>query len=330
MAERLDDVLSELIAAQDSEPAAVSEEAQSTEPAPAEVGEAPAAAETPTAGEEESAGEPPEALPNTEEPQAAPSGEAPPAPSADPRNEALLRATEAINGLRSENAKLRASQNLMQQRMTQLQKTAFEANKQNEEAVEATVLKPPVLDLAGVQYLGDEARQKLMADYSAAMADYTRQSILKELQPMVDQYERQTREAADAAVRNQLAGSGRLPGFSEDAGQIEKIIATTPGLANLPPETKYALGYVIHRGVQAMNAKPAEPETAEQLVARVLENPDAMKAIEKQRAQKIAAANKNAPPVAASQGQHNAPAAAQNPPQDFNEARSRARKLFGL
>ena len=55
-----------------------------------------------------------------------------------------------------------------------------------------------------------------------------------------------------------------------------------------------------------------------------------MKAIEKERVARIAAANRQAPPVAASQGQSNAPAVAQNAPQDFNEARARARKIFGL
>jgi hypothetical protein len=215
--------------------------------------------------------------------------------------------------------------------MQQMQAQTEQANRANERAVEEAVLTPPTPpDFGTVQYQDDGERLRAISQYGAAMADYTRQAVMKELQPIVDQYHRQTKEAEEAAVKNQLLASGQLEGFSEDMAQIDKIVSTTPGLSELSPEVKYTLAYVINRGVKAMNAKPAAAETAEQLVAKVMQNPEALKAIEKERVAKIAAANKSAPPIAASQGQGNAPAVAQNPPQDFNEARARALKRFGL
>lgn len=321
MAERLDDVLAELMASQEVAPEAEPAEAQPTEPAPAEGGE--------NAPEGEMTGESTPA-PASEEKVGTEGGEVPSTPAPDPQMEAVARTAQIVDGQQAEIAQLREALQQMQQMTAQTQQAAQEANRRNEEAIADVVLKPPVLDLNAVQYLGEEERKHAIEQYGSAMADYAKQSIMKDLQPMVDHFKRQTKEAEDARVRNVLGGVGGLEGFNDSLEQIENIIAKTPALTNLPPETRYALGYVINRGVQAMNAKPAEPEGVESLVARVLENPEAMKAIEKERVARIAAANRQAPPVAASQGQSNAPAVAQNAPQDFNEARARARKIFGL
>lgn len=324
MAERVEDVLSELMAAQANAPVPAPE----AQTSPAEGGET-----TPDGNPAEGAeaGETDPTVPAPAEPVADEGGEAPPAPAADPQTEALARTAEEIEALRGQNAQLSQALGEMQQMLRQLQAQALEANRANEQAVEEAVLEPPVLpDLGSVQYQDDVDRVRALNAYGTAMADYTRKSVMRELQPIVDQYQRQTREAEDAAVKNQLLSSGRFDGMSEDMAQIDKIAATTPGLAELPPETRYTLAYIINRGVKAMNAKPAEAETAEQLVAKVMQNPDALKAIEKERVAKVATANKSAPPIAASQGQSNAPAVAPNPPQDFNEARARARKIFGL
>ncbi len=324
MAERIEDVLSELMAAQSNEPVTGSDEQTS----PAEGGEVTPDG-TPAEGAED--GETVPTVPATEEPAAAEGGEVPPQPAVNPQVDALARASEEIEALRGQNAEIRQAMGQMQQLLQQMQAQTEQANRANERAVEEAVLTPPTPpDFGTVQYQDDSERLRAISEYGAAMADYTRQTVMKELQPIVDQYHRQTKEAEEAAVKNQLLASGQLEGFSEDMAQIDKIVSTTPGLSELSPEVKYTLAYVINRGVKAMNAKPAAAETAEQLVAKVMQNPEALKAIEKERVAKIAAANKSAPPIAASQGQGNAPAVAQNPPQDFNEARARALKRFGL
>ena len=333
MAERLDGVLSELLAAQANEPSPTPE-VPNTDPAaeggnetiPEEVQSDDISSEsTPDEVQTEDANPP---IPAEETP--AESGEVPQMPTVDPQIDALAKATEALTASQAEVGQLRAMMEQMQNMMMQQQKAQHEANKANEEAIASATLEPPTLDFERVQYLDDAERTAELSKYYNAMAEYTRQVVMKDLQPVVDQYNRQTKEAADAAVKNQLISSGRFEGFNEDAAQIDKIISSTPGLSDLPPETKYALGYVINRGVKAMNAKPAAPETTEQLVARVLQNPEAMKAIEKERVAKLAQANKSAPPIAASQGQSNAPAISPNPPKTLDEARAKALKIFGL
>ena len=328
MAERLDGVLSELLAAQANEPAPTPEEVPNTEPAAEGGNDAVTEGTTETAMTEEA--EVPADAPITEEQVTAENGGVPQTPVVDPQIDALAKATEALTASQAEVGQLRAMIEQMQNMMMQQQKAQHEANKANEEAIASATLEPPTLDFEKVQYLDDAERTAELSKYYNAMADYTRKVVMQDLQPVVDQYNRQTKEAADAAVKNQLIGSGKFEGFNEDAEQIEKIIHSTPGLSELPPETKYALGYVINRGVKAMNAKPVAPETTEELVAKVLKNPEAMKAIEKDRVTKLAQANKSAPPIAASQGQTNAPAISPNPPKTFDEARAKAWKIFGL
>ena len=333
MAERLDGVLSELLAAQANEPSPTPE-VPNTDPAaeggnetiPEEVQSDDISSEgTPDEVQTEEEISP---IPAEEAP--AESGEVPQMPTVDPQIDALAKATEALTASQAEVGQLRAMMEQMREMMTQQQKAQQEANKANEEAIASATLEPPTLDFERVQYLSDDERSEELRKYNNAMAEYTRQTIMKELQPMVDQYQKQTKEAENAAVKNQLISSGKFKGFAEEAEHIESIIRSTPALANLAPEQRYALGYVINRGVQAMNAKPAAPETVEQLVAKVLQNPEAMKAIEKERVTKLAQANKSAPPIAASQGQSNAPAISPNPPKTLDEARAKALKIFGL
>jgi hypothetical protein len=324
MADRLDGVLTELLAAQDNETAAMpsSEDVPNTDPA-AEGGNDAVTEGTP-ATENEGA-----EAPITDGEGQEGGSEVLPESQPDPQIDALTKATEALNGMRGENAQLRQMLEQMQQTMMQQQKAQSEANKVNEEKIAEAILEPPTLDFEQVQYMSDEERQAALSKYNSAVAEYTKKTVMKELQPLVDQYHRQTKEAENAAVKNQLIGSGKFEGFSDDADQIEHIISVTPGLADLPAETRYALGYVINRGVKAMNTVPTS-ETTDELVARVLKNPDAMKAIEKDRVMRVAQSNKAAPPVAASQGQNNAPALSQNPPKRLDEARAVALKMLGL
>lgn len=338
MAERLDGVLSELLAAQENEPATstLPEEVPNTEPA-AEGGNEALSEGTTGEAQQETAAEPATA-PTTANEVKDEGGEVPTQPQPNQQIEVLSKVAQALNGLRGqnqqlngENQQLRASLAQAQQMMESLKKAQDEANRMNEEKVAmATLEAPPIPDIENVQYMSDEERKAAFSKYGSAVAEYSKKSVMKDLQPIVDEYHRRTKEAADTAARNKIAASGRLKGFVEDGAQIDKIIAATPGLSELPPETKYALGYVINRGVKSMNEKPPAPETAEQLVQRVLSNPEAMKALEKERVAKIAASNKAAPPLAASQGQNNAPAVAPKPPSNLAEAREKALKIFGL
>ena len=317
MAERLDDVLTELLARQ-------SQEGTPSEPAP-ETTPAEAAQTEPTAEPEQAPAEP----------AAAPAEPAAPAPQAEanPGAELLNRIGSDYERMRQENEQLKDIVAQLKGVIPQFQNALQQQSQAAENTIVEEVIEPPVFDVENVQYLSDDERREATAKYSSAMADYARKTVLsevmKEMQPIVDNYKRQTREAADMTARNRIRSSKGFEDFDDYGDAIDRIAANTPGFDGIDPEMKYALSYMINRGINAMNQKP-ETETTEMLVERVKKNPDALRALEEMRVKQVAEKNAAVPPVTASQGSATAPAVKPEPPQSLEEATERAYKMLGL
>lgn len=321
MAERLDDVLTELLAQQ-------SQEGTPSEPAP-ETTPAEAAQTEPTAEPEQAPAEPAAA-------PAEPAAEtATPAPQAEanPGAELLNRIGSDYERMRQENEQLKDIVAQLKGVIPQFQNALSQQSQAAENTIVEEVIEPPVFDVENVQYLSDDERRAATAKYSSAMADYARKTVLgevmKEMQPIVDNYKRQTAEAADMTARNRIRSSKGFEDFDDYGDAIDRIAANTPGFDGIDPEMKYALSYMINRGINAMSQKP-ETETTEMLVERVKNNPDALRALEEMRVKQVAEKNAAVPPVTASQGSATAPAVKPEPPQSLEEATERAYKMLGL
>lgn len=328
MADRLDDVLTELLAKQ-SEPSA--------EEAPQEN----AAEGTPNVAETQPEARPevqPETQPEQQGAEGTPAAE-PPAqaqpeqPTARPEDELLTRIGNDYERMRQENAQLKDIVAQLKGVIPQFQSALTQQSQEAEKHIVEKTVEPPILDMEKVQYMTDEDRRAATAKYSTAMADYARQTVLdevmKEMQPIVDSYKRQTAEAADMTARNRIRGSKGFEDFDDYGDAIDRIAANTPGFDSIEPEMKYALSYMINRGINDMQRKP-EVETTEMLVEKVKNNPDALRALEEFRVRQAAEKNASVPPVAASQGQATAPAVKPEPPQSLDEASERAYKMLGL
>ena len=317
MAERLDDVLTELLAQQ-------SQEGTPSEPAP-DTTPAEAAQTEPTAEPEQAPAEQ----------AAAPAEPAAPAPQteANPGAELLNRIGSDYERMRQENEQLKDIVAQLKGVIPQFQNALQQQSQAAENTIVEEVIEPPVFDVENVQYLSDDERREATAKYSSAMADYARKTVLsevmKEMQPIVDNYKRQTREAADMTARNRIRSSKGFEDFDDYGDAIDRIAANTPGFDGIDPEMKYALSYMINRGINAMNQKP-ETETTEMLVERVKKNPDALRVLEEMRVKQVAEKNAAVPPVTASQGSATAPAVKPEPPQSLEEATERAYKMLGL
>lgn len=321
MAERLDDVLTELLAQQ-------SQEGTPSEPAP-ETAPAEAAQTEPTAEPEQAPAEP---APAPAEPAAETAAPAPQA-EANPGAELLNRIGSDYERMRQENEQLKDIVAQLKGVIPQFQNALSQQSQAAENTIVEEVIEPPVFDVENVQYLSDDERRAATAKYSSAMADYARKTVLgevmKEMQPIVDNYKRQTAEAADMTARNRIRSSKGFEDFDDYGDAIDRIAANTPGFDGIDPEMKYALSYMINRGINAMNQKP-ETETTEMLVERVKNNPDALRALEEMRVKQVAEKNAAVPPVTASQGSATAPAVKPEPPQSLEEATERAYKMLGL
>lgn len=321
MAERLDDVLTELLAQQNTE-------GTPSEPAP-ETTPAEATQTEPTAEPEQAPTEP---APAPAEPAAETAAPAPQA-EANPGAELLNRIGSDYERMRQENEQLKDIVAQLKGVIPQFQNALQQQSQAAENTIVEEVIEPPVFDVENVQYLSDDERRAATAKYSSAMADYARKTVLgevmKEMQPIVDNYKRQTAEAADMTARNRIRSSKGFEDFDDYGDAIDRIAANTPGFDGIDPEMKYALSYMINRGINAMNQKP-EAETTEMLVERVKNNPDALRALEEMRVKQVAEKNAAVPPVTASQGSATAPAVKPEPPQSLEEATERAYKMLGL
>lgn len=321
MAERLDDVLTELLAQQ-------SQEGTPSEPAP-DTAPTEAAQTEPTAEPVQAPTEPAAA---PAEPAAEPAAPAPQT-EANPGAELLNRIGSDYERMRQENEQLKDIVAQLKGVIPQFQNALQQQSQAAENTIVEEVIEPPVFDVENVQYLSDDERRAATAKYSSAMADYARKTVLgevmKEMQPIVDNYKRQTAEAADMTARNRIRSSKGFEDFDDYGDAIDRIAANTPGFDGIDPEMKYALSYMINRGINAMNQKP-ETETTEMLVERVKNNPDALRALEEMRVKQVAEKNAAVPPVTASQGSATAPAVKPEPPQSLEEATERAYKMLGL
>lgn len=321
MAERLDDVLTELLAQQ-------SQEGTPSEPAP-ETTPAEAAQTEPTAEPKQAPTEPAAAPAEPAAETAAPA----PQTEANPGAELLNRIGSDYERMRQENEQLKDIVAQLKGVIPQFQNALQQQSQAAENTIVEEVIEPPVFDVENVQYLSDDERRAATAKYSSAMADYARKTVLgevmKEMQPIVDNYKRQTAEAADMTARNRIRSSKGFEDFDDYGDAIDRIAANTPGFDGIDPEMKYALSYMINRGINAMSQKP-ETETTEMLVERVKNNPDALRALEEMRVKQVAEKNAAVPPVTASQGSATAPAVKPEPPQSLEEATERAYKMLGL
>lgn len=232
------------------------------------------------------------------------------------------RAAESMRVLQEENARLRAA---VQQQGAQAQQMAQAVVE--DKAPKVPVM--PVFDSSRMGYMDENARKSYEDQYGQQMAEYIRYQMAEELAPLRENYERQKAQAEREAAIGSLRNSGRMQGFDEALPQIERILEQMPSLAaEQDAQKRYTMGYLINRGLQAVNA-PAQRAAAD-VAKEAMANPEVMRLIEAERARAAAEKNAAAVPQSASTGASTAPATPQNRPQNLGEARTLLQKAFGL
>jgi hypothetical protein len=232
------------------------------------------------------------------------------------------RAAESMRVLQEENARLRAA---VQQQGAQAQQMAQAVVE--DKAPKVPVM--PVFDSSRMGYMDENARKSYEDQYGQQMAEYIRYQMAEELAPLRENYERQKAQAEREAAIGSLRNSGRMQGFDEALPQIERILEQMPSLAaEQDAQKRYTMGYLINRGLQAVNA-PAQRAAAD-VAKEAMANPEVMRLIEAERARAASEKNAAAVPQSASTGASTAPATPQNRPQNLGEARTLLQKAFGL
>ncbi|MBR5538429.1 MAG: hypothetical protein IKU61_00870 [Clostridia bacterium] len=172
----------------------------------------------------------------------------------------------------------------------------------------------PTLDYEALASLDGEARAAAIAEYTAAIEE--RASLAAK-----EKYDGELRAVQYANAKYRLASG--LKDFSGRIEAIEEIARENPALMALDDEERLRTAYYIDRGMRA-----DESPSAEELLMRLRENPEAMRLCEAAILAKLK--TEASPAFAAAGSVASVPLTPQKKPKSIDEASSLARAAFGI
>lgn len=174
----------------------------------------------------------------------------------------------------------------------------------------------PTLDFEKLAALSDEERAVAIAEYTAAVEQNALVNVGM-------QYEGELKNARYESAKYKMALDGTLPRFGERIAAIEEIIAANEALGAMSDEDKLRTAYYIDRGKSIQEAL-----TTEELIAKINENPEAMRRIEAAMLERLR--TESAPALASSGGAASVPLTPKAKPKNLSEASALAREAFGV
>ncbi len=221
----------------------------------------------------------------------------------------------------------------LKQQNTQLQGVVDELSARNQQNIIEEALEPPTLDINALTFADEETVRAAQAKYAADMTAYNRQSIMKELAPVIEQANEAKYNKEKSEVIAALAEVPELKGIEGMLPQLDKIIANNKALSSsdVPIDEKYITAYAIAMGVNSINNPPAPPKelTSDELMALYNSNPEFQDLVEKQRLSQIKQ-SQQVPPFSASSGAVNAALNIKKEPKGWDDASERTRHMFGM
>lgn len=247
---------------------------------------------------------------------------------------------QQLDALSNENTQLRQAMEEMQQQfkaqndqIEQLKKQEQQASDVQKEALMRQTMDMPKLDMSELAFADEETAAQMQAEYAKNMSQYIRGQVMDEFSPYIREAEESRAAKERARIIEALSGDEAFSGIKESEPQIMELIGNNSAkfAPDLSEEEKVALGYILSRGVNAINEPPkAEPKppTVEELMALYEQNPEFQAAVEKKRLDSIKN-SQQVPPMSASQGAANAALHIKEKPKNFDDAFEGALGLFG-
>ena len=228
----------------------------------------------------------------------------------------------AFAAMVNELSDLRERERTLSQRNTELENMLSEQNKVAGETIEELAGTTPgaiSIDLDDILYLPPEEQKARFNEYARSVADYTKQEVLKELAPVIGDYESARKSALVTSAYDEISGIPEFSDISEHREAIERILSKTPELDSLPVQKKLMLAYLADRGMGAISAPPAPARTAADIANEALSNPDVMRIIAQASFSDAKAQSDTIPPTKPSHGYGNAPVTIPKKPQSIDE-----------
>lgn len=180
----------------------------------------------------------------------------------------------------------------------------------------------PEIDFTELSFLPEDEQRTKMADFVKSIADYSRRETLKELSPIMDEYNRGKAQSEEAAVYDTFARSKKFADISDHRSAIESIISNTPELKSLPLEKRIMLAYLADRGAQSINTPPVV-RTSSDIAKEAMADPEVMRIIAQANFKEASDTTKDLPPVSRSHGYGNSPVSVMKKPASIDEVTNR-------
>ena len=216
-----------------------------------------------------------------------------------------------------------------QNQQMQAQMQAMQESQNAAQTVAEAIMTPPVIDFGSIMYASEEEQRAAMDKFVNDTMNYTRQSVMNELKPMVDDFRAREAQTQRSNTKEKYRHEAQFSGFADRESWMDRVIEKN-GLGNLPLDKQYEIAYLITRGVDAVNAErnpaPAPaPKTVDEMLQEVEGNPELMRALEAKRIKSIAQGQKdNPPPFVAGGGSNRIGLNVPDEPADFDMAREGA------
>lgn len=187
-------------------------------------------------------------------------------------------------------------------------------------------VEAPVFDLEKIKTMSDEQLDDYGKTYTQAVAAYVKTTLAQDLAPVIEELEKKEHEQQYRSALIELKENGDYYDFTEKQEQAEALAQTMPGLSEWDAKSALTAAYLLIKGAEAIAAhKAPQSESAQQLVDRVYENPEALKLLYERRAKE--AAGEELPVFARSAG---IAANVKKKPQTLADAREQASKAFKI
>jgi hypothetical protein len=260
------------------------------------------------------------AIPPQETATAAPAGSM---PRQQPQVEPGQQPPELIGLLAqlvNENQQLKAA-------MGQAQQMAGQQNQLNEEAIQKVLTTPIPPDPNWAITATENEVLAANEKYAQEMQEFTRQSIMQELDPFIQRAKQEETNAKRITAAQQLKSHPQHGGKFKD---IDAYMPKLQGMINgdvfskpLEEDAKLMMSYAL---AKLLDQQEAQPDTAEAIFQKASKNPEVMKML---KLQELQAAQQNGaiPAQSASANLQNiAVGIPEKAPQNWNEARANAAK----
>lgn len=242
--------------------------------------------------------------------------------------QATRQATEQYN----QNQQLQQQLQQQQQVIAQLQEQIKQQNAQQEESLVNGAMPEqsvPCIDFDNLMFADEAERKAATEQYTKNVADYTRQSVLAEIQPLMEQFNQAKQQQEFNDMVNILSTVPQFADLPQNSQSISRIIATNPMFVNSssPIEEKIAAAYAMAKGASGLNKPPSPEPTAEELWEKYKDNKDFINLVNQKNAELIRNSNgQQVPPMSAGAG--NMALNIPDKPKTFDDAKQRAASMF--